>query len=261
MRTTTRGRILGIIEKGGPARPHDLVKRLGLSNQAIHRHLQSLVAHGVLETHGAPPVTRYGLAGIPDLAAAGRWFAAARAKEPPSDTVCETRDRFSARLSAFKALTKQGLAAEDLPLVVSVVGEIGNNSFDHNIGQWRDIPGCWFEIQVRSRTLFTCIADRGQGVHASLGRVIPNIPDDQAALEMAFEQQVSGRSPEQRGNGLKFVKNVILGARGRGVACVSGTGRIRYGERGETCLKILDRDPPRSPGTLTLVAWELGAAK
>ena len=48
--------------------------------------------------------------------------------------------------------------------------------------------------------LWVCIGDRGQGVRQSLSYVLP-LPDDQTALETAFEKTISGRAPESRGNG------------------------------------------------------------
>ena len=48
------------------------------------------------------------------------------------------------------------------------------------------------------------LADFGRGIRASLKSVF-NAKSDQEAVEIAFTKQLSGRAPEQRGNGLKFV--------------------------------------------------------
>jgi hypothetical protein len=53
------------------------------------------------------------------------------------------------------------------------------------------------------------LADRGIGVLATLKRVRPNLNTHEAALATAFTEIISGRAPEERGNGLKFVKKVI----------------------------------------------------
>ena len=53
------------------------------------------------------------------------------------------------------------------------------------------------------------MADRGQGVQKTLKRVRPQIADDEEALKIAFTEIVSGRAPESRGNGLKFVRKII----------------------------------------------------
>jgi len=41
-------------------------------------------------------------------------------------------------------------------------------------------------------------------------RVRPGIKSDEEALHTAFTEIVSGRAPEARGNGLKFVREVVL---------------------------------------------------
>lgn len=53
------------------------------------------------------------------------------------------------------------------------------------------------------------LVDRGQGVLATIKRVRPRTPDDKSALLTAFTEIISGRYPEQRGNGLKYVKKVM----------------------------------------------------
>src|SRR5258706_14251960 len=40
-------------------------------------------------------------------------------------------------------------------------------------------------------------------------------------------------SPEKRGNGLKFVKKSLSTTSGGGLACISGIGRVSYGDDGE----------------------------
>lgn len=258
MKTQTKARIVEIIQKKSGARPIELVKRLGISPQAIHRHLKSLVASGVLEPRGRGPMTRYFIAGAPQLSRVRAWYVSiAKPAESPGEFVCETRDVFTARLSRLSSFTKLGLKEDELPLAISMAGEIGNNCFDHNLGSWRDVPGCWFEAQVTGGRLWICIADRGQGIFRSLIRADPAIPDEQAALVAAFERTLSGRAPENRGNGLKFVKNIIVASEGRGLACRSGAGLVEYGRLGQDCRKELARFPSKPSGTITLILWSL----
>jgi hypothetical protein len=98
-------------------------------------------------------------------------------------------------------------SAVKLRLAISVAGEIGNNTFDHNLGQWRDVHVFWFECQVTGGRLWMVLADRGQGIFQSLAGVHPGITDEEEALKAAFEKVISGRGPEQRGNGIKFVRS------------------------------------------------------
>ncbi|OGJ52841.1 hypothetical protein A2483_05010 [Candidatus Peregrinibacteria bacterium RIFOXYC2_FULL_33_13] len=39
---------------------------------------------------------------------------------------------------------------------------------------------------------------------------MPELKNDQEALQIAFTRYISARAPEDRGNGLKFVKDIIL---------------------------------------------------
>jgi hypothetical protein len=90
-----------------------------------------------------------------------------------------------------------------------MAGEIGNNSFDHNIGSWPDVPGVFFDWQITNGTAQIVLADRGQGLMATLKKVKPKILNHQEALKTAFFERISGRAPENRGNGLKFVREGV----------------------------------------------------
>lgn len=257
MKTETRARILKIIGQRGGVRPIELIQELGFSAQAVHRHLRVLLEAGTLERNGRGPKTLYRVAGAPCLDEARRWCSAETEPAIREEFVCETRDAFTGRLSRLSPPGGPGLAEAELPLAIAVAGEIGNNCFDHNLGQWRDVPGCWFEVQATGGRFWICIADRGQGVFRSLRRVAPAIPDEQAALAVAFEKTLSGRAPENRGNGLKFVRNVIVAGGNRGLACRSGSGLVDYGRLGPECRRELERFPPQPGGTVTLVLWGL----
>ncbi len=82
-------------------------------------------------------------------------------------------------------------------LLVSVAGEIGNNSFDHNLGLWPDTPGVFFGYDLNKKQIV--LADRGVGVLKTLKRVRPGLARDADALEVAFTEVISGRAPERQG--------------------------------------------------------------
>lgn len=117
---------------------------------------------------------------------------------PAEDFYCPNSAVFQTRL------VKIGL---DNSLIVAVAGEIGNNSFDHNLGNWPDVSGIFFGYDLNKRQI--ALADRGQGILKTLSRVRPELKNDEEALRVAFTEIVSGRAPEERGNGLKFVRSVI----------------------------------------------------
>lgn len=53
------------------------------------------------------------------------------------------------------------------------------------------------------------MADRGLGIFYTLKKVLPRLSTNAEALKVAFTETISGRAPENRGNGLKFVRNVV----------------------------------------------------
>jgi len=92
-------------------------------------------------------------------------------------------------------------------LVTLVTGEIGDNSFAHNLGKWPDTAGIFFGYDLDKRIVV--LADRGLGILETLRQVRPELPNHVAAVETAFTEFISGRAPEKRGNGLKLVREVI----------------------------------------------------
>ncbi len=145
---------------------------------------------------------------ILDIKAIARtWAESQIAPELSSDHYCHTQDVFRARLERMALeLDRDSIVKNLTPLIVAVTGEIGNNSFDHNLGNWPDAPGVFFAYDTNKRLIV--LADRGVGIRATLLRVRPDLKDDVVALSVAFTERLSGRFPEQRGNGLKFVNDV-----------------------------------------------------
>lgn len=128
--------------------------------------------------------------------------------ELSSEFYCSNSAVFQTRLARMQDLLS---TAEELasifPLIVAVAGEIGNNSFDHNLGKWPDIPGIFFGYDINKKVIV--LADRGLGILTTLKRVKPDLNTDKEALRVAFTEIISGRAPESRGNGLKFVRKVV----------------------------------------------------
>ncbi len=138
------------------------------------------------------------------------WAASAQAPEIADEHYCERHDRFMSRLEKMSIvlLKKLGDDSEDLvSLLTLIAGEIGDNSFAHNIGNWPDVLGVFFAYDVDKRIIV--LADRGRGVLTTLRHVRPSLANDVDALRVAFTEIISGRSPEKRGNGLKVVRRVV----------------------------------------------------
>lgn len=143
------------------------------------------------------------------LKIAAKWSFHPVPLDLPRRFYCPDKSIFKARLSRLEFdLMSNPDFNEIFSLIVAMAGEIGNNSFDHNLGNWPDVNGIFFAYIISARKVI--LADRGQGVLATLKQVKPDLPDHAAALMAAFTEIISGRAPEKRGNGLKFVKEVIV---------------------------------------------------
>jgi len=137
------------------------------------------------------------------------WASDTTPIEPEKDFYCPFSDIFTAQL---RRLDNDLQKAHDLgihhALLTLVVGEIGDNSFAHNVGNWPDITGIFFAYDVHKRIIV--LADRGRGILATLKAVRPELGTHKEALRVAFTEIISGRFPERRGNGLKSVfQNII----------------------------------------------------
>jgi len=144
---------------------------------------------------------------------------------------CGTRDVFQARLDTMVnfLLGDPQIAENDVYVLSAVAGEIGNNSFDHNLGSWPDMPGIFFGYEAESGKVIIVLADRGQGVLKTLKRVRMELKNDEEALLTAFTEKLSGRAPESRGNGLKFVKEGVKAMNAR-LVFMSGKASARLNE-------------------------------
>ena len=118
------------------------------------------------------------------------------------DFLSRTRDIFDARLVTYTSRSEKWLLG-------AVIGEIGANTFDHNFSFPPDVPkGFYCDFESVPNHIFMC--DFGAGLKDTLSRVVKNVEDDMQAIQTAFTQAVSGRAPEMRGNGLKFVISSVV---------------------------------------------------
>lgn len=137
------------------------------------------------------------------------WVGSDIPREPQDIFYCPNSSVFQSRLHRMESeLIKTPHLGEIFSLISSITGEIGNNSFDHNIGSWHDIPGIFFAYDLSKKMVV--LADRGQGIFQTLKRVRPHMQNHEEALRVAFTEIVTGRAPEHRGNGLKYVRRVII---------------------------------------------------
>lgn len=153
------------------------------------------------------------------------WATSAIAPDLPREHYCERADRFTSRVARMGIeLQQDGRFSQDLvSLVTLIAGEIGDNSFAHNLGNWPDVPGIFYAYDLNKRIIV--IADRGRGVKTTLRQVRPSLDTDVEALNVAFTEILSGRNPEKRGNGLKVVRKT-LESREIGILYRSGVGLV-----------------------------------
>ena len=129
--------------------------------------------------------------------------------EFPGTFYCPTSSIFNARLTKMEMMLMQKPGFEKLySLVTLITGEIGDNSFAHNLGKWPDTSGIFFGYDLDKHIIV--LADRGLGILETLRQVRPSLSSHVAAVEVAFTEFISGRAPEKRGNGLKLVREVVL---------------------------------------------------
>jgi len=169
------------------------------------------------------------------------WVSATEPTAPLPEWHCATSDIFKARLERLThALLQHPTHQAVASLIASAAGEIGNNSYDHNLGNWPDILGTFFAYDLSKRTIV--LADRGVGILSTLRRVKPELSDDAAALELAFTKVITGRAPEHRGNGLKYVRHALAQA-GAQLDFQSGNARFLLDKSGEE-FRIGLAEPP-----------------
>ncbi|MBU1167451.1 MerR family transcriptional regulator [Patescibacteria group bacterium] len=167
------------------------------------------------------------------------------------DYYCETSDIFSARLQHLSVkLTKDQKLADISPLIIAILGEIGNNSFNHNIGNWPDVRGIFFGYDFGKQQIV--LADRGQGILNTLRKVQPDLNTDCEALEVAFTKYISARAPEDRDNGLKFVKDVI---ENNPIDLYFLSGNAELIQKGNTSKLKIEKKDQTFHGYLTIIKY------
>jgi excisionase family DNA binding protein len=128
--------------------------------------------------------------------------------EFPGTFYCPTSSIFNARLTKMQnALIEKPGFEQLFSLITLITGEIGDNSFAHNLGKWPDTAGIFFGYDLEKRIIV--LADRGLGILETLRQIRPELPSHVAAVQVAFTEFISGRAPEKRGNGLKLVREVV----------------------------------------------------
>lgn len=148
---------------------------------------------------------------------------------------CLYRDEFNARLGHFITMFKTfGLNENDAQRATALIGELGNNVFDHNLGNWpTHISGCIIAAQhyPNIKTIEIAVGDPGVGFYGSLKAAFPEIKNDIEAIKLGLAGH-TGRIGEVRGNGLKLIQQwtlqnfagIVMIHSGNGLVIVDKTG-------------------------------------
>jgi excisionase family DNA binding protein len=179
------------------------------------------------------------------------WAGSQIAPELSPNHYCYTQDIFRTRLDKVALELDQDINSKNLvSLIIAITGEIGNNSFDHNFGNWPDVPGIFFACDKNKKIIV--LADRGVGIRATLLKIRPKLENDITALTVAFTERLSGRFPEQRGNGLKFVRDMAM-KNSIAVILQSGSAVAEIAKKkGFLKFNLVDK---HIRGTLSLIAY------
>jgi DNA-binding transcriptional MerR regulator len=184
-------------------------------------------------------------------AMAKKWALGETAQEPSELFYCQNSAIFQAKLIKLqKKLGDVNNLEKTFSLIVAITGEIGNNSFDHNIGHWHDVPGIFFGYDMDRREIV--LADRGQGILKTLSRIKKDLKSDEEALRVAFMEIISGRSPEARGNGLKFVRKIVMD-NDLALSFQTGNAKLEL-KKGDVNLDITNEDN-RVHGCIALIKF------
>ncbi|MDP2909757.1 MAG: hypothetical protein Q8N69_01655 [bacterium] len=150
---------------------------------------------------------------------------------------CEFRDNFDARLSSRikNMFTKIGMNEKEGSMATALVGELGNNVFDHNEGLWpTNVRGAIILAQNNptQKKIEVVVADPGVGFQKSLQLAKPFPKNDIEAIKLGLSG-VTGRIGEPRGNGLRVIQEWTIGKFYGMVKIHSGNGLVIVDKNGQ----------------------------
>lgn len=130
------------------------------------------------------------------------------------------KPEFYGRYESILAKLKHiGISDDTGMLIGSSLGEIVDNAFSHNIGQWSNDLGplviLLMQNNIQKRELTISICDFGIGFLQTIKHNYPKITTEAEAINLALKANVTGRPNQKGGNGLLFLqKNVFNGFKG-----------------------------------------------
>jgi len=143
---------------------------------------------------------------------------------------CSTRDQFDGRLGRFVSMFQHfGMNENEAKRATSLIGELGNNTFDHNLGNWpTDVSGCIIAAQnyPNLKRIQVAVGDPGVGFLGSLKAAFPELSSDIEAIKKGLGGN-TGRIGEVRGNGLRIIQSWTIDNFSGMLAILSGEGFVQ----------------------------------
>lgn len=154
---------------------------------------------------------------------------------------CATSDEFSARLGRFDRMFHSfGLSDDLVKRATVLLGELGNNAFDHNLGNWpTDVSGVFIAAQnyPKLRQVEVAVGDPGVGFKTSLRNAFPDLPNDVEAIKKGLAG-FTGRIGEKRGNGLRVIQHWTVDNFSGTLHIRSGGGLVRVDKTGIAAAEV-----------------------
>jgi biotin operon repressor/anti-sigma regulatory factor (Ser/Thr protein kinase) len=191
MRNSTRSRILRYLRERKTVTGTDLASQLGISRQAVNKHLKALVREGEVVKRGVTRGATYALAGRGDA-----WQSHQSIRRRFGSRGLE-EDRVFRDLSNLLSL-ERALSPRAMAILRYGFTEILNNAIDHSKSSH-----CTVELTVGQYDCGFMVRDFGIGIFHSIQSKF-GLPDEEAALGQLLKGKTTTIPERHTGEGIFF---------------------------------------------------------
>lgn len=192
MATSSRERILAFLMKRRTATGPQIAEHLGISRQAVNKHLRTLIAEGTVTKSGSTRSAAYAHSRSGRPAAEPETVS----REYPLEALAE--DRVLSSLEDRLQLSRK-LAPAALAIARYSFTKILNNAIDHSRS-----PRCAVRMEVDSYDFRFRVRDFGIGIFESI-RTKFNLADEEVALERLLKGETTTMAERHSGEGIFFI--------------------------------------------------------
>ena len=190
----TKKHILKCLKDRGAISGTELAAVLGISRQAVNRHLRDLVQDGKVTKEGATKGARYRLSGSSPSAPGQR----VRKRYPLRDL---EEDRVLREVDARLRL-RDHLSRKAWEITSYAFTEMVNNAIDHSRS-----PECRVDVELDAYLVRFCVRDFGIGVFESIAAKL-GLPDAHAAVGELVKGKTTTMPERHSGEGIFFTSKV-----------------------------------------------------